>query len=110
MLITKRPQVARHAHDCGEKRIFVDMEILGKQARQGHLNTVISDHTLEDVAGVRQAATAAELLVRVNPLHSGTRSEVDGAIAAGANLLMLPMFESAREVAAFSQIVAGRAG
>lgn len=110
MLITKRPQVARHAFECGVKRIFVDMEILGKHERQGHLSTVISDHTLDDVAAVRQAVPAAELMVRVNPLHSGTKAEVDGAIAAGANLLMLPMFETAGELMAFSRIVDGRVG
>jgi len=110
MLITKQPQVARHAYECGVRRIFVDMEILGKQARQGHLNTVISDHTLEDVAAIRAAAPEAELMVRLNPLHSGTKTEVDGAISAGADRLMLPMFESAREVEQFSAIVAGRVG
>jgi hypothetical protein len=110
MLITKRPQVARHAYECGVKRIFVDMEILGKHARQGHLNTVISDHTLEDVAAVRQAVPGAELMVRVNPLHSGTKAEVDGALSAGADLLMLPMFETARELGKFSEIVDGRVG
>lgn len=110
MLITKRPQVARHAFECGVQRIFVDMETLGKHERQGHLNTVISDHTLEDVAAIRTAVPQAELMVRINPLHSGTKSEVDGAIAAGADRLMLPMFESAREVEKFSEIVAGRAG
>ncbi len=109
-LITKLPHVARHAHACGVKRIFVDMEILGKHERQGHLSTVISDHTLEDVAAVREAVPTAELMVRVNPLHSGTKAEVDGAIAAGADLLMLPMFETARELAKFSEIVDGRVG
>lgn len=110
MLITKRPSVARHAVACGVNRIFVDMEIMGKQARQGHLNTVISDHTLEDVAAIRTAVPQAELMVRLNPLHDGTPLEVDGAIAAGADLLMLPMFRSADELARFSEIVAGRVG
>jgi hypothetical protein len=110
MLITKRPAVAKHAFACGVQRIFVDMEILGKHERQGHLNTVISDHTLDDVASIRTAVPDAELMVRLNPLHFGTQREVDGAIAAGADLLMLPMFESAETVQKFSDIVAGRAG
>lgn len=110
MLITKHPSVARHVHACGVQRIFVDMEILGKHERQGHLNTVISDHTLNDVASIRTAVPKAELMVRLNPLHTGSDREVDGAIEAGADFLMLPMFRSAEELARFSKIVNGRVG
>lgn len=110
MMITNVPSVARSAVAAGVDRVFVDLEIHGKVARQGHLNTVISRHRIEDVATIREAVPQAELLVRVNPLHEGSQQEVEAALEAGANLLMLPMFATAETVADFSKIVAGRAG
>jgi hypothetical protein len=110
MMITNIPSVARSAVAAGVDRVFVDLEILGKVARQGHLNTVISRHRVEDVATIRETVPQAELLVRVNPLHEGSQQEVDTVLAAGADLLMLPMFATAETVAEFSGIVAGRAG
>lgn len=110
MLITNDPALASYAESCGVKRIFVDLEKNGKQERQGHLDTLISSHTMEDVAKVKAAISEAELLVRVNPLHSESEKEVNDAIANGADLLMLPMFRSAEEVRDFSNIVNARVG
>jgi len=109
MLITNDPDVAKYAELSGVGRIFVDLEVLGKQERQGHLDTLISQHAMADVAKVKQCLTQAELLVRLNPLHPGSKVEVDEAIAGGADLLMLPMFRSADEVRQFSELVDGRA-
>ncbi|XZE55160.1 aldolase/citrate lyase family protein [Planctomycetaceae bacterium SH139] len=110
MLITNVPHVARCGVREGVDRVFVDLEIHEKVARQGHLNTVISRHTLADVRAVRQAVPDAELLVRVNPLYAKSDLEIDTVLDAGADLLMLPMFHSAATVAEFSALVAGRAG
>lgn len=109
MLITNQPDVASHAVAAGVNRIFVDLEILGKRERQGHLNTVISAHCLEDVSLVRQAIGEHELLVRVNPPHKGTVREVEEVIARGADLIMLPMFHTFAEFSACHDAVAGRA-
>jgi hypothetical protein len=87
----------------------VDLEVVGKRERQGHLNTVISGHTLEDIRAIRNVVDRSELLVRVNPLGDDTRVEVDEAIGRGADILMLPMFTTAGEVEAFVSAVAGRA-
>lgn len=110
MLITNSPRVARCAADSGVDRIFVDLEILGKVKRQGHLSTVISRHTVEDVRQVRRAVNDRELMVRVNPLNPNSRREVELVLDAGADLLMLPMFNDSDTVASFSELVAGRAG
>lgn len=109
MLITNDPVLAHHAETCGVERIFVDLEKHGKQERQGHLDTLISSHAMEDVARVKQNLSQAELLVRLNPLHSDTKQEIDQAVISGADLLMLPMFHSAVEVRRFSELVDGRA-
>ena len=49
MYITNRPEVANIAENAGVDRIFVDMEYIGKEKRQGGLDTVQSHHTVEDV-------------------------------------------------------------
>jgi HpcH/HpaI aldolase/citrate lyase family len=48
-------------------------------------------------------------MVRVNPLHEGTRTEVDAVLARGADSLMLPMFDGRATLQEFADIVAGRA-
>lgn len=108
MLICNDIEMARHAVMCGTDRIFVDLEINGKEERQGHRDTVVSYHTLDDVSKVRSAVGESEVLVRVNPLFSGSEEEVDGAISAGADILMLPMFETAAELSEFIDLVNGR--
>lgn len=115
MYITNRPDVARIAERAGVDRIFVDMEYLGKELRQGGLDSVQNHHTVADVRAVREALATAQLLVRVNPIHdaapgcSSTEAEVDAVIEAGADVVMLPYFTSATEVRRFVAAVRGRA-
>ena len=115
MYITNRPEIAQIAETAGVDRIFVDMEFIGKDERQKGLDTVKSHHTLQDVAAIKGAVETAELLVRVNPIHGAlpdypdSRAEIDGAIAAGADILMLPYFKTAEEVRSFLRLMDGRA-
>lgn len=110
LLLTANPEVARYVHAAGVDRVFVDMEWLGKAERQAGRDVVMNRHTLEDVAAVRAAVPDAELLVRINPVHPGTAAEVEGAVGAGADLVMLPMFHTPEEVAEVAARVDGRAG
>lgn len=98
MLITNDDDVARYAVDCGVNRIFVDLEVIGKQARQGHLDSVISFHSIGDARKIRAALPSVELLVRINPVHDGSREELRQVVDAGADLIMLPMFSKLSEV------------
>lgn len=107
--ITKDPAVARIAQAAGVDRIFVDMEYIGKAQRQGGMDTVQNHHTVEDVARLRPVLDQAELLVRVNPVHPGSKEEIDRVIAAGADVIMLPMWQSVEEVQQFIRWVDGRA-
>ena len=108
MLITANPAIAQYAEQAGVQRIFIDMEVLGKAERQGHLNTHKAHHTYADISTLRAVLTQAELMVRLNPLHDGTPSEIDQAIAHGAQRLMLPMFHRRTEVRRFLDLVNGR--
>lgn len=114
MYITNNPDVARIAENAGVDRIFVDMEYIGKDLRQGGMDTVQSHHTVEDVKAIRAAISKAKLMVRVNPIHEATadycssEEEIDAAIEAGADILMLPYFKTVDEVRTFLALVNGR--
>lgn len=109
MYITNRPDVANIAQSNGVDRIFVDLEIIGKEKRQGHLNTVISHHSIDDVKKIREVLSKSELLVRINPIHNNSEQEINNVIAAGADIIMLPFFLTSEEVEHFISIVDGRA-
>ena len=115
MYITNQIKIARIAEDAGVDRIFVDMEIIGKGARQGGMDTVQSHHTVADIAKIRNAIQKAELMVRCNPIHAATgeflssKDEIDAIVSAGADIIMLPYFKTVDEVRTFIQLVDGRA-
>ena len=114
MYITNLPEVAKIAEGAGVDRIFVDLEYIGKDLRQGGMDTVQSKHTTSDVLALSKSLTKAELLVRVNPIHEETacytssREEIDTVIKNGADIIMLPYFKTAREVEKFVGYVGGR--
>ncbi len=108
MYLTSNPEAAKVAEKAGVDRIFLDLELLGKEERQGHLDTVVSHSDISDVAKLRAVVKDAQLLVRCNPVHPGLKSEIDSIIAQGADLIMLPFFKTKEEVAAFLSIVDGR--
>lgn len=108
IFITNKIDVAKTVQAAGVDRVMVDLEINGKEARQGHLNTVISYHQPADIDRLRPHINKSELMVRVNPLHTGSKAEIDDVIARGADRLMLPMFRHPSEVEQFVDLVAGR--
>lgn len=108
LFITNQPDHAIIAQGAGVERVMVDLELNGKDARQGHLNTVISRHAMEDVSVLRDVLDTSQLLVRCNPLFEESRAEIDDIIARGADQIMLPMFQTADEAAQFASLVDGR--
>jgi hypothetical protein len=107
--ITNDPAFARRCDALGGFRLFVDLERLGKAERQAGRNTFISAHELEDVGRIKRVLARSPLMVRVNPLNPGTAGEVEAVLAAGADMLMLPMFTRASELREFCALVGGRA-
>ena len=91
--ITNNPQVAKIAEDSGVDWIFVDMEFIGKDDRQGGLDTVQNHHTIQDIRNVREAVSKSQVLVRVNPIHKNhvgyfdSEEEIGKAVEAGADMV-----------------------
>ena len=114
MYITNQPQIAQIAESSGVDRIFVDMEYIGKEKRQGGLDSVKNHHTVEDVANIKNAIENSELIVRVNPIHEATdrycssQEEIDNVIKAGADILMLPYITDIRQAEVFLRHINGR--
>ncbi len=115
MYITNNPVTAKIAQEAGVDRIWIDMEYIGKEERQGGMDTVKSHHTVDDIKLLRPIVTDSELLVRVNPLHEATEAyvssedEIEAVIKAGADVIMLPMFKTAKDAERFVNYVNGRA-
>lgn len=109
MYITNNVEVAKIAQKAGVDRIWIDLETLGKEERQKGLNTVKSKHSIEDIKNIAPIITSSELLVRVNPWNDNSVEEIEQVIAAGADVVMLPMWRSFDEVEAFLNVVNKRA-
>lgn len=112
MYITNNPKVAVIAEETGVDWIFVDMEFIGKDNRQGGLDTVQNHHTIEDIRNIKNAVSKAKVLVRVNPIHHiqpngyvNSEQEIEAAVEAGADIIMLPFFHSVLEVTDFIRFV-----
>lgn len=84
MYITNNPEVATIVEHAGVDRIFIDMEFIGKDARQGGLDTVQNHHTIQDIKNIRKVVRQAEIMVRINPIHENypgymdSKEEIDG--------------------------------
>ena len=108
MYVTNSPMVAQIAQKYGVDRIWIDLETIGKQERQGHINSVKSNHSISDIKNIKPILSSSEMLVRINPLYENSKKEIDEVINAGADLIMLPMWRTVSEVKNFLNMVNGR--
>ncbi len=108
MYITNDSQIALIAEKYGVGRIWIDLETLGKEERQKNMDTVKSNHTIEDVAVIKPLLSTSELLVRVNPWNDDSPKEIEAVIDAGADIIMLPMWKDLGTVKKFIDQVNGR--
>ena len=106
--ITNNLNVALIAEKAGVDRIWIDLETLGKEERQKGMNTVKSNHSVNDIKVIAPKLTRAEMLVRINPWNPKSKEEIDAVIEAGAQIIMLPMWKTKEEVKIFIDSVNGR--
>jgi hypothetical protein len=107
--ITNCPVRAKLLSDCGVQQLMVDTEILGKVERQGHKDTVISNHKLSDVRLLKNLNLKADIICRINPFNENTQNEIDTAIVNGADTIMIPMINSIEEYRTMVDIIGSRA-
>ncbi len=108
-LITADYKLAHLAQIVGIDRIMVDLERLGKSQRQAGQNLFLSEHREQDVQILRELLVDASLMVRINPLHEHSQTEIERILTYGVDIIMLPMFETASQVQQFVDQVRGRA-
>lgn len=108
MYITNKIDVALIAEKYGVNRIWIDLETLGKEERQKGMNTVKSKHSIEDIKKIKPSLSTSELMVRVNPWNDLSPDEINQVVDAGADIIMLPMWKSVKEVASFIKCIDGR--
>ena len=109
MYITNDPQVAMIAQKYGVDRVWIDLEVRGKEERQRGMNSVKSQHCINDIRIIKPLLSSSEMLVRVNPWYENSVEEINEVIEAGADIIMLPMWRSCAEVNAFIKAVNNRA-
>lgn len=109
LLFHTDPRVVAEATGAGIDGFIVDWERRGKHRRQAGQGTQINNDTLADLERVR-AATPARVLCRVNGFGPWTRRELDAAVDAGADEVLLPMVRDPREVDQALRMVHGRCG
>ena len=108
MHITNRVDVALVAEKYGVDRIWVDLETLGKEERQKNMNTVKSNHCIDDIKRIKPFLSTSEMLARVNPWNENSVEEINDVIDAGADMIMLPMWKSVNDVQNFLNVVNNR--
>ena len=108
MYITNDLNVALIAENYGVDRVWVDLETIGKEERQKGKDTVKSHHTIDDIRKIKPKLTRAEMLVRINRWHDGSRDEIEKVIDAGADVIMLPYWKTIEEVDCFIKAVDNR--
>jgi len=108
MLFTNDVKLASRAFQSKIDRIVVDLEKIGKTERQQGKDLEVNKHDIEDIIKIKNAIPIT-VMCRLNPINKFSQDEIELAIAAGADVLMLPMFSSVLEVEKFLKFTAKRA-
>jgi hypothetical protein len=104
-LITNRERDAQIALETGIQRIAIDLEQATKIERQAGYRTFISSHVTGDVTCMRSRFPSAQILVRVNSIHAGSREEFNEIAESAPQFIMLPFFTSLEEVDRFLDLL-----
>jgi len=108
LIIENNIERAIKFENIGIETIFIDLEQLGKQERQSHIDSVKSKHKVSDIVKIKANLDKAEILVRIDPINPNTKKQIDDVIVAGADIIMLPFFRTFEEVEYFFSCINGR--
>ncbi len=87
--------------------VVIDWERKGKDLRQQLYDTQISEHQSDDLRKVQQEKPKC-IVCRINAFHADSISEINLAIACGANEILLPMVTKTKEVEQVIELANGR--
>ena len=107
-MITNNPSIGKYVIENGVDKVFIDLEKLGKDSRQGHLDTWKSNHSKDDILSMRKEIKGKKILVRLNPWNNNSINEINIAIDYGADFLMLPMIVEFEDITKFCKVVNSR--
>ncbi len=107
VLFENDAESARRHLACGIGAFLVDTEVMGKDLRQLGFDTEIRPGTWADLQGIA-AIPGARSWCRLNRFGDHTGGEIEAALAAGAQVLLLPMVTQVREAQEFLDLVDGR--
>lgn len=107
LLFATAPDLVSRTVAAGIDGIIVDWEHIGKESRQAVADTQINHDTPEDLRRVR-ACTTARVICRINRYGPTTPHEIEQAIDAGADEILLPMVQEAEEVTAALKLARNR--
>lgn len=109
LLFSTDPEFIQRTEAAGMDGFIVDWEHVGKAQRQAGADTEVNGHGLIELQRVRASASGL-VMCRINGPGAATREEIELAIAAGADEILLPMVTSPLEVEQMLDQVAGRCG
>lgn len=109
LLFSVDPATIPDAVRAGVSGIVVDWEGAGKRERQSGADTEINHHTLDDLRRVRRA-TDGLVICRLNAPNLNSRAEVEQAVGAGADEVLIPVVRRVDEVERILELVNGRCG
>jgi hypothetical protein len=104
VLFENDPEGASINLAAGISSFLIDTETLGKDLRQLGFDTEIRLGTLADLQSI-SAMPKATCWCRINRYGDHTRAEVQAAIRAGADVVLLPMVKTLVEIAGFLEII-----
>ncbi len=107
MLFSASPEFVRRAVAAGVGGIILDWEHIGKKERQALADTQINCDSICDLRQVRKC-TETLVVCRINGYGATTAEEIDRAIDAGADEILLPMVRTVEEVETVLDYVGGR--
>jgi hypothetical protein len=109
LLFSVDPATIPDAVNAGVSGVVVDWERAGKRERQSGADTELNHHTLDDLRRVRRA-TDGLVICRLNAPNGDSRAEIEQAVGAGADEVLVPMVRRVDEVERILDLVNGRCG
>ncbi|MBC7512283.1 hypothetical protein H7142_01315 [Candidatus Saccharibacteria bacterium] len=107
---TSDPVKGKRILESGANSLLLDCETSGKTARQQGFDTEINSNDPSQIKELRRVNPTAHIMCRVsNPEDPTVENQINTAINAGSNTIVLPITETALQIQRINKIIDGRA-